>query len=88
MSQAAASETAPSADLAALAPTEFTAAAVEAIIHGVTAACGLQQGKLNQPLRVAVTGSTIGAGIYETIELLGKERTLKRLEYAQRLVAH
>jgi len=74
------------ADLAAL-PAEFTAADIEAIVHGVTAACGLQQGKLNQPLRVAVTGSTIGAGIYETIELLGKERTLQRLEYARRFTA-
>jgi len=62
----------------------FTAATIEAVIHGITAACGIQQGKLNQPLRVAVTGTTVGAGIYETIELLGKGRTLPRLEHAAR----
>ncbi len=40
---------------------------------------GIQEGKLNQPLRIAVTGQTTGAGIYETMEMLGRERTLKRL---------
>ncbi len=74
-------------ELADLAPDGFTAAAVEAIIHGSTAACAVQQGKLNQPLRVAVTGSTIGAGIYETIALLGKERTLQRLRHTLALGA-
>ncbi|MFA4943690.1 MAG: glutamate--tRNA ligase family protein [Lentisphaeria bacterium] len=74
-------------ELAALPPPEFTAANVEATVHGVTAACGILQGKLNQPLRLAVTGTTIGAGIYETLELLGRERTLRRLEAARRFFA-
>ena len=43
---------------------------------------GLAHGKLNQPLRAAVTGTGIGAGIYETVELLGKEKTLRRLAFA------
>ena len=72
------------AEFATLPGDEFTAAAVEAVIHGITVACAIQQGKLNQPLRVAVTGTTVGAGIYETLELLGKGRTLARLEYVKR----
>jgi glutamyl-tRNA synthetase len=72
--------------LAAL-PVPPDAAAVEAAVHAATDAVGLPQGKLNQPLRVAVTGTTVGAGIYETIELLGRERTLRRLEHALRLPA-
>ncbi|NMA19648.1 MAG: hypothetical protein GX927_03625 [Lentisphaerae bacterium] len=47
----------------------------------MTDAVGLAQGKLNQPIRAAVTGIGIGAGIYETLELLGREKTLKRLEH-------
>ena len=38
------------------------------------------QGKLNQPLRAAVTGVGIGAGIYETLELLGKDLSMARLD--------
>ena len=73
-------------DLAAMPVEGFTAAAMEALIHGCTAACGVQQGKLNQPLRIAVTGTTIGAGIYETLELLGRDRSLARLQHALGLV--
>lgn len=71
-------------DLAGLPAAEFTAANLEAAIHGATGACGLGQGKLNQPLRLAVTGLTVGAGIYETMELLGPARTLRRLELVHR----
>ena len=74
-------------DLADTPADAFTAAAAEAAIHGCTAACGVQQGKLNQPLRIALTGTTVGAGIYETIEILGRERTLARLEFAKRFFA-
>ena len=37
-------------------------------------------GKLAQPVRVAVTGSSASPGIYETLSILGRERSLKRLE--------
>ena len=36
-------------------------------------------GKLAQPIRVALTGTTVSPGIYDVILLLGKEETLKRL---------
>ncbi len=42
----------------------------------------LPLGKLAQPVRVALTGSTASPGIYEVIAVLGKERTLKRLKKA------
>ena len=44
-------------------------------------------GKLNQPVRVAVTGTTVGAGIYETMELLGKDRVQRRLAHALGIIA-
>ena len=74
-------------DVEKLPADELRAATVEAIIQGITAACGIQQGKLNQPLRVAVTGTTVGAGIYETVEVLGKARTLARLAHVKRFYA-
>lgn len=40
---------------------------------------GINPGKQIQPLRVAVTGKSVGPGIFETLILLGKEKTLKRL---------
>ena len=42
----------------------------------------LKLGKLAQPVRVALTGSTASPGIYEVILLLGKAITLKRLNEA------
>ena len=61
----------------------FTVETIEQAVHAATDAHNIRQGKLNQPLRVAVTGRTTGAGIYETIELLGPERTRKRIEHAR-----
>jgi len=40
---------------------------------------GLGLGKLAQPVRVAVTGTTVSPPLFDTIALLGKERTLRRV---------
>ena len=39
-------------------------------------------GQIIHAVRVAVTGTTIGAGLYETMELLGRERVRTRLDHA------
>lgn len=57
-------------------------AAIEAAIHAAEAACGIAEGKLNQSVRVAVTGCTVGAGVYETMAILGRDRCLQRLDHA------
>lgn len=41
---------------------------------------GLKLGKIAQPVRVALTGKTASPGIFEIIEVLGKNKTLARLE--------
>jgi glutamyl-tRNA synthetase len=46
----------------------------------------LKLGKLAQPVRVAVTGSGASPGIYETLEMAGKDRTLARLRKAIELI--
>lgn len=43
---------------------------------------GLKLGKIAQPARVAITGKTVSPGIFEMIETLGKEETVKRLRKA------
>ena len=58
---------------------EFTAAAVETAIRETEAEFGIAQGKLNQPLRVALTGVTVGAGVYETAEILGAVSCVLRI---------
>jgi glutamyl-tRNA synthetase len=45
----------------------------------VTERLDLKLGKLAQPVRVAVTGSSASPGIFETLELLGRERCLARI---------
>ena len=40
-------------------------------------------GKLAQPVRVAVTGGTVSPGIFEVLDVLGRERTLARLRAAR-----
>jgi glutamyl-tRNA synthetase len=47
----------------------------------------VSMGKLAQPVRVALTGSTVSPGIHEVIAVLGKERTLKRLNSAMERLA-
>ncbi len=64
--------------------TDFSLPAIEAAIHATTEACGIREGKLNQPLRIALTGTNIGAGVYETVHVLGRERVAQRLDFAVR----
>ena len=56
--------------------------AIEATIAGVSAGWGIEPGRLNQPIRVAVTGCTVGAGVYETLSVLGLEAVRYRLKHA------
>ena len=68
------------AALADVAPwdVETLTAAFQAVI----ARHGLALGKLAQPVRVAVTGSSASPGIFEVLDVLGRERTLARLDRA------
>jgi glutamyl-tRNA synthetase len=55
---------------------------LEDCLRSITTEHSIGFGKLAQPIRVALIGKSASAGIFETLELLGKEKTLKRLEYA------
>jgi len=56
--------------------------ALERVFQEVIAAHGLKLGKLAQPVRVAMTGTTASPGIFEVLDVLGRERTLARLDRA------
>jgi glutamyl-tRNA synthetase len=42
----------------------------------------IKLGKIAQPMRVALTGKTVSPGIFEIMEVLGKEDTIERLDNA------
>jgi glutamyl-tRNA synthetase len=67
--------------LAALEP--FTTAAIEESLRGLAERLELKPREAFQPIRVAVTGSRISPGLFESIELLGRERTLDRIRRAK-----
>lgn len=54
--------------------------AVEAAIRGCMDELGLKPKESIQPVRVAVTGRTASPGLFETVHLVGRERTLARLK--------
>ena len=66
---------------------DFNVAAIEQVFTRILGEEGLSLGNLAQPVRVALTGSTVSPGIYEVIAVLGKERTLNRLHQALEKIA-
>jgi glutamyl-tRNA synthetase len=71
------------AKLAAL--EDWTAAAIHELINAVALAHGVALGKLAQPIRLAVCGGTISPPIDATLQILGREESLARLEKARAL---
>jgi glutamyl-tRNA synthetase len=61
---------------------DFTEANIEQAFTATLQEKGLQMGQLAQPVRVALTGSTVSPGIHDVIAVLGKERTIQRLRKA------
>ena len=73
-----------SAARAALAELDepWTAESVEAALRVVVEGAGVKPRQVFQPLRVALTGSTVSPGIFETVALLGRAETLARIDGA------
>jgi glutamyl-tRNA synthetase len=58
---------------------EWTSAALEAALRSLADESGVPAGKLIHPVRLAVTGTTVGAPLFDVVELLGKETALRRM---------
>jgi len=60
----------------------FDAAALETLLQQFLEAEGIKVGDVIHAVRVAVTGKAVGFGMFETLEILGRERCLARIERA------
>jgi glutamyl-tRNA synthetase len=60
----------------------FTAEHAEELLTATAERLGVKKGKLMFPSRLAVTGMTVGPALFDTMALLGKERTAARLRTA------
>ena len=47
-----------------------------------SSAAGVKPREVYQPLRVAIAGTTVSPGIFESVALLGREETLRRIDAA------
>lgn len=62
-------------------------AAMQASLDELLTELGLKRGQLYMAIRVAVTGRTVSPGLFETLHVLGKERTLARIAAAREKLA-
>jgi glutamyl-tRNA synthetase len=62
------------------AAASFDQAGVGEALEGVLARRGGKPREVYQPLRVAISGTTISPGIFESVALLGREQTLQRID--------
>jgi glutamyl-tRNA synthetase len=67
--------------------TDWTHVSLETTLKATATALGIKTGEMVHPARVALSGRSVGPGLYEMIEVLGKDRTLARLERANSLAA-
>jgi glutamyl-tRNA synthetase len=68
----------------ALAATDFSTQALDGALRGFAERTGRKLGQVAQPLRAALTGSTVSPGIEATLAALGKQEALARIAAAAR----
>jgi glutamyl-tRNA synthetase len=66
----------------AYAASDWSAASLEAVLKAAAAAAGVKAGEFVHPARVAATGRAVGASLYHTLEVLGRDRVLARFDRA------
>ena len=62
----------------------FTAESLEAALTPIVEGSGRKPRDVYQPIRVAITGTTISPGIFESLSALGREESLRRIDAALR----
>ncbi|WP_405141142.1 glutamate--tRNA ligase [Sphaerisporangium sp. NBC_01403] len=68
--------------LARLETVSFDTESLKTALEEVGAEYGLKLGKAQAPVRVAITGRTVGLPLFESIEVLGREKAVERLRTA------
>ncbi len=61
---------------------DFSAQTIEKLLRGISKEKEIGLGKIAQPLRIALSGSTISPAIFDTVEIVGKDKTISRIEIA------
>src|SRR4051794_8655276 len=61
---------------------EFEPSELETNLGRILAEHHVKPGKLYQPIRVAISGTSVSPGIFESLAVLGKERSVERIERA------
>jgi glutamyl-tRNA synthetase len=63
-------------------PGEFGQEAVEAALSPLPERLEAKPGRVYQPIRVAITGTSVSPGIFESLAVLGREESLSRIDAA------
>jgi glutamyl-tRNA synthetase len=61
---------------------DFDPGAVEAALSPLPEKLGVKPGRVYQPIRVAISGGTVSPGIFESLAVLGREESLRRIDAA------
>ena len=67
---------------------DWDSQSIEQACRHLIAELDIKSGDLIHPLRAAATGRTVGAGLFETLAVLGRERTLAHIDLALRSMVH
>lgn len=67
--------------------TVWETEALDAVVRQTAEALGVNMGKIAQPLRVALTGTSVSPSIDKTLWLVGKERSLQRIDRALEFIS-
>ncbi len=59
---------------------------IEKVFSDIVNPRGLKLGKLAQPVRVALTGGTVSPGIFDVIEVMGRDKVVARIEAAVKMI--
>jgi len=70
---------------AGLAETAWDAVSIRAVLESAAESLGLKLARAQAPVRVALTGRSVGPPLFESIEVLGRVKTVARLDEALRL---
>ena len=61
---------------------EFSHAGLDAVLRAEAVSLGIKAGQMFQPIRVAVCGRKVAPPLFETLEVLGRETSLERIDQA------
>lgn len=64
----------------------FVSSRIEDVFMSIIRKHNLKLGDLAQPVRVVITGTAVSPGIFDVLEIVGKEKTIKRLERAIEII--